>query len=67
MTYFPHHSRLRPAAFLATAPVSVRPALKRDILWNQPVFQAPALPNPRIVFDPIPFTAQRLTLRRVRR
>ncbi len=36
----------------------VRP---RDILWGQPVFKAPELPNPRIVFDPLPFTAVRVT------
>lgn len=36
----------------------VRP---RDILWGQPVFKAPELPNPRVVFDPLPFTAVRIT------
>ena len=36
----------------------VRP---RDILWGQPVFKAPELPNPRVIFDPLPFTAVRVT------
>lgn len=26
-----------------------------DILWGRPVFRAPPLANPRIVFDPLPF------------
>ncbi len=34
---------------------------ERDILWGQPVFRAPELPNPRIIHDPLPFTAVRLT------
>ena len=63
MTYFPHNTLKR----LATAPVAslapVRPAIMRDILWNQPVFKAPALPNPRVVPDPLPFTATRITRR----
>lgn len=42
----------------STAKKRVRP---RDILWGQPVFKAPELPNPRIVFDPLPFTAVRVT------
>lgn len=61
MTFFPHNPLLRPAAAKAASPVSVRPALKRDILWNQPVFKAPLLPNPRISLDPLPFTATRIT------
>ncbi len=39
------------------------PALKRDVLWGRPLFKAPALPNPRISFDPLPFTSTRLTHR----
>jgi hypothetical protein len=35
----------------------------RDILWNRPLFKAPALPNPRIAFDQLPFTAARITQR----
>lgn len=42
----------------STAKKRVRP---RDILWGQPVFKAPELPNPRVVFDPLPFTAVRVT------
>jgi|CXWL01.1.fsa_nt_gi hypothetical protein len=32
---------------------------KRDILWDRPVFPPPVLPNPRVIFDPLPFTVQR--------
>ena len=63
MTYFPHNSLKRPAAAPAASLVPVRPAIIHDILWNQPVFKAPALPNPRVVPDPLPFTATRITLR----
>ncbi|MDI1320376.1 MAG: hypothetical protein PSW75_09325 [bacterium] len=41
----------------------MRQAIPRDILWNQPVFKAPALPNPRVALDPLPFTAVRVTQR----
>jgi len=63
MTYFPQRSSLRPAA---QPPGRVADA--RDVLWGRPVFKAPALPNPRVVFDPLPFTAARVTqpTRRVR-
>jgi hypothetical protein len=27
----------------------------RDIVWDKPIFRAPPLPNPRVIFDPIPF------------
>ena len=63
MTYFPHHSRQHPATPPAASLGSVRPAIIRDILWNQPVFKAPLLPNPRIALDPLPFTAARVTQR----
>jgi hypothetical protein len=63
MTYFPHNSLKRPAASLAASFVPVRPAIMRDILWNQPVFKAPALSNPRVVLDPLPFTNTRITQR----
>lgn len=63
MTYYPHNCLKRPPASPATAFVPVRQAIVRDILWNQPVFKAPALPNPRIAFDPLPFTAARVTQR----
>jgi hypothetical protein len=63
MTYFPHNSLKRRAATSAAALAPVRPVISHDILWNQPVFKAPALPNPRIALDPLPFTATRLTQR----
>jgi hypothetical protein len=61
MTYFPHNPFRRSAAPAATPPGSVRQRLTRDILWNQPVFKAPVLTNPRIALDPLPFIASRLT------
>jgi hypothetical protein len=63
MTYFPHNSLKRLAASPIATLAPVRPAIMRDILWNQPVFKAPALPNPRVVPDPLPFTATRVTRR----
>jgi hypothetical protein len=63
MTYFPHNPLKRRPAVPAPAFASVRPAILCDILWNRPVFKAPALPNPRIAFDPLPFTANRITRR----
>jgi hypothetical protein len=63
MTYFPHNTLKRPATPAAGSLGSVRQAIIRDILWNQPVFKAPLLPNPRIAFDPLPFTATRVTQR----
>jgi hypothetical protein len=63
MTYFPHNTVKRPASSAAMALATVRQNLNRDILWGQPVFKAPVLPNPRIAFDPRPFTAARLTRR----
>lgn len=35
------------------------PGLKRDIIWGRPIFPPPQLPNPRVIFDPLPFTALR--------
>jgi hypothetical protein len=63
MTYFPHHSLKRPAAVPAVPLAPARPAILRDVLWNQPVFKAPALPSPRIAPEPLPFTAARVTRR----
>ena len=63
MTYFPHNPLRRHATVPAALLVPVRPAIIHDILWNQPVFKAPALPNPRVAFDPLPFTAARVTQR----
>jgi hypothetical protein len=62
MIYFPHNP-LRHATTVAQMLASVRQATNRDILWNRPLFKAPALPNPRIAFDPLPFTAARITQR----
>ena len=63
MTYFPHNPAKRPAAPPAAAFVPVRPAIIRDILWGQPLFKAPVLPNPRVALDPLPFTAARVKQR----
>ena len=67
MNYFPHPPPKRPALAAWKSLVAVRQTLDRDILWNQPLFKAPTLPNPRIVFDPLPFTATRPVPVRVRR
>ena len=67
MTYFPHNYLERSASPAARAIAAVRQSIHRDILWNQPVFKAPALANPRIAFDPLPFTAVRVTQRSTRR
>jgi hypothetical protein len=63
MTYFPHSPLKRPAATPAGSLGHVRQTIMRDILWNQPVFKAPMLANPRIALDPLPFTANRITRR----
>ncbi|MBE34232.1 MAG: hypothetical protein CMI16_01510 [Opitutaceae bacterium] len=31
----------------------------RDFAWGRPLFQAPKLPNPSVIFDPLPFTVHR--------
>jgi hypothetical protein len=67
MTYFPHQHLQRTASPAVRAFAAVRQTLNRDILWNQPVFKAPSLANPRIVFDPLPFTATRITQRSAQR
>lgn len=63
MTHFPHHPSLRPAATPPGMRKPAAPAMMRDVLWGRPMFKAPSLPNPRIAFDPLPFTATRLTHR----
>ena len=63
MTYFPHATLKRPAALPGRSFGTVRPAGMRDILWNQPIFKAPVLANPRVALDPLPFTANRITRR----
>lgn len=64
MTYYPHNPLKRAAVPTARAHAPMRQLPLRDILWNQPVFKAPALANPRVAFDPLPFTATRITRRR---
>jgi len=62
MIHFPHNPfkhATTPAQMLA----SVRQSSNRDILWNRPLFKAPALSNPSIAIDPLPFTAARITQR----
>lgn len=63
MIYFPHNP-LKHATTPAQLLASVRQSSSRDILWNRPLFKAPALSNPRIAFDPLPFTAARVTSQR---
>lgn len=61
MTYYPHTPAKRSAATPAGTTATVRHKLAHDILWNQPVFKAPVLPNPRVILDPLPFTVTRLS------
>ncbi len=63
MTYFPHQQLKRAATPAVRAFATVRQSFNRDILWDQPVFKAPTLANPRIALDPLPFTAARITQR----
>ncbi|HVW19572.1 MAG TPA: hypothetical protein VHC86_00010 [Opitutaceae bacterium] len=42
----------RPASAVSAG---VKPASPRDIIWDRPVFRAPALPSHRAIFDPLPF------------
>jgi hypothetical protein len=60
MTPIPQTPNLQsPPALHAPA----KPALSRDVLWGRPLFKAPALPSPRINFDPLPFSSTRVTHR----
>lgn len=61
MTHFPQRPSLRLSALPPGAPAPGESAARRDVLWGRPLFKAPALPNPRLVFDPLPFTAARIT------
>jgi hypothetical protein len=63
MNYFPHNPLRRRVASLANPLAPLRQKLSRDILWNQPVFKAPALPLPQVTLEPLPFLANRLTQR----
>lgn len=60
MIHFPHNPFKRPASSVANPLAPVRQALNHDVLWNKPVFKAPALRVPRIEFD-LPFMAARFT------
>jgi hypothetical protein len=59
MTYIPPSSLQRHPLPAVKSLIPVRQTLTRDILWNQPVFRAPALPNPRVTPEPLPFLAAR--------
>jgi len=63
MTHFPHNGRLQRATPTPAPSTSAKSGLMRDVLWGRPLFKAPSLPNPRVAFDPLPFTAQRVTQR----
>jgi hypothetical protein len=65
MNYFPHNP-LKTATDVANALGRARPATTRDVRWNKPVFKAPALANPPVNAEPLPFTAARVTLRGTR-
>lgn len=64
MTYFPHPPAQYPAITPTAATSALTASVHRDILWNQPIFKAPTLTNPRGALDPLPFTATRLVRRR---
>lgn len=59
MNYFPPTSLKRHPFPAVKSLIPVRQTLTRDILWNQHVFRAPALPNPRVAAEPLPFLAAR--------
>lgn len=63
MNYFPHNPFKRPASPAVASLGSVRQKRLRDVLWGQPLFKAPALRVPRVPFEPMPFTAARITQR----
>ncbi len=63
MTYFPRQALLRPSALPAAGNGTAKSAPRRDVRWGRPLFQAPTLPAPRASFDPLPFTAVRVTHR----
>lgn len=57
------YRKRHPAHTSAPPPIPVKTAWTQDLIWGRPVFKAPNLPNPRAVFDPLPFTATRVTHR----
>lgn len=58
MTHFPRKSFR--FAFGPATITSARPEPGRDVLWGRRIFHAPTL-NPRVQFEPLPFTATRVT------
>lgn len=63
MTPFHHQAHQPPAIISPAVLVPGRQARMRDVLWGRPLFKAPTLTNPRVAFDPLPFTATRITHR----
>ena len=63
MTHFPRHPLLRPMNLPAGSPGPAKSVRRRDVLWGRPLFSAPTLPSPRAIYDPLPFTAARVTHR----
>lgn len=61
MTYFPQRPSYRTTDSSANSLKQSTPL--RDVLWGRPLFKAPNLQNPRVAFDPLPFTALRVTHR----
>jgi hypothetical protein len=50
-----------PTAYSSFSPATETAARRtRDVTWGRILFQPPALLNPRLVFDPLPFRTQRL-------
>ena len=66
MTYFPHQPARDSAPTSTPAAIAPRAGRHRDVLWNQPVFKAPTLANPRAALDMLPFTTTRLARRSIR-
>jgi hypothetical protein len=60
MTHYPQRPGYRTTE---TSANSLKQAPLRDVLWGRPLFKAPHLQNPRVAFDPLPFTALRVTHR----
>jgi len=52
----PRFLQSQPAPGFAENPPAT--GLLRDVLWDRPLFRPPLLPNPRVIFDPLPFRTQ---------
>ncbi len=63
MNHFPHNPFKRSATSMAGPFGSVRQAIISDVLWGKPLFKAPALPNPRVLLDPLPLKVAPLAQR----